>query len=341
MLVFIVRRLAIFLPMLFFISVLTFVLIQLPPGDFIDDYAAMIALGASGGTGPASFGEEVDKAELEFLRKRYGLDQPIYVQYLKWLRGVLTWDLGLSFIYRIPVNELINDRLTNTLILSVFTVLFTWTLAIPVGIISAVKQYSWIDYIFTFLSYFGIGTPNFMIALVALWLVFTIWNEPLGGLFSREYIDAPWSFGKFIDLLKHLWVPMIIVGTDGTARLTRIVRANLLDELGKPYVEAARSRGTGSLMVVVKYPTRIALNPFISVVGWTLPSLFSGSLIIAVVLALPTIGPLLLEALRGQDMYMAGSILLVLSFLTLVGTLVSDILLAWADPRIRYGGAQG
>ena len=327
--------------MLFFISVLTFVLIQLPPGDFIDDYAAMIALGASGGTGPASFGEEVNEAELEFLRKRYGLDQPIYIQYLKWLRGVLTWDLGLSFIYRLPVNELINDRLTNTLILSVFTVLFTWTLAIPVGIISAVKQYSWIDYVFTFLSYFGIGTPNFMIALVALWLVFTIWHEPLGGLYSREYIDAPWSFGKFVDLLKHLWVPMIIVGTDGTARLTRIVRANLLDELGKPYVEAARSRGTGNLKVVVKYPTRIALNPFISVVGWTLPSLFSGSLIIAVVLALPTIGPLLLEALRGQDMYMAGSILLVLSFLTLVGTLVSDILLAWADPRIRYGGAQG
>ena len=225
--------------------------------------------------------------------------------------------------------------------MSVFTILFTWTLAIPVGIISAVKQYSWIDYIFTFLSYFGIGTPNFMIALVALWLVFTIWHQPLGGLYSREYIDAPWSIGKVIDLLKHLWVPMIIVGTDGTARLTRIVRANLLDELGKPYVEAARSRGTDELKVVVKYPTRIALNPFISVVGWTLPSLFSGSLIIAVVLALPTIGPLLLEALRGQDMYMAGSILLVLSFLTLVGTLVSDILLAWADPRIRYGGAQG
>lgn len=337
---FIVRRVALAIPLLWLISILTFIMIQIPPGDFLTDYAAMMAYGAAGGAGGGD-SEEVSRAEIEFLRERYGLEQPIYVQYFKWLRGILTWDLGMSMNMRVSVNELINSRLLNTAFLSVSTILFTWTFAIPVGIISAVKQYSWIDYFFTFLAYFGVGTPNFMIALVALWVVFSVWGIPLHGLYSDEYLDASWSFGKFLDLLKHLWIPMLIVGTDGTARLTRIVRANLLDELGKPYVEAARSRGVRGINVVLKYPTRIALNPFISTVGYTLPSLFSGSLIVAVTLSLPTIGPLLLEALRSQDMYMAGSILFVLSALTVFGTMLSDILLALADPRIRHGRAQG
>ena len=311
--------------MLFFISVASFAMIQAPPGDYIGSYVARLAF-ESEGTGTA---------EIAMLTKRYGLDRPLYIQYLKWAKGLVTWDLGFSFNWRIPVTELIGERLVNTLVLSLVTILFTWALAFPIGIISAVKQYSFIDYFFTFLSYFGVGTPNFMIALVALYVVFVTWGTTLSGLNSPEYLQEPMSLGKFIDLLKHMWIPMLIIGTDGTAGLTRIVRANMLDELNKPYVEAARARGTPGWKVVLKYPTRIALNPFLSTVGYTLPALFSGTVIVSVVMNLPTLGPILLEALRTEDLYMAGSLLMILSFLTLVGTLISDLLLAWADPRIR------
>ena len=279
----------------------------------------------------------VSVAQAEDLRRQYGLDQSFYVQYWKWISGVVRWDLGESLSYGRPVTELINDRLLMTVTLGLFTVLFTWTLAIPIGIISAVKQYSVIDHFFTFLSYLGIGTPNFMLALIMMYTALAVFNWSVIGLYSFEYVDAPWSFGKFVDLLKHLWVPMLILGTAGTAGFTRRMRANLLDEMSKPYVETARAKGLPEWKLILKYPVRIAVNPFISTVGWELPELLSGDVIVATVMALPTVGPILLEALLVQDMYTAGSILLILTGLTVIGTLISDILLAWMDPRIRIG----
>jgi peptide/nickel transport system permease protein len=261
----------------------------------------------------------------------------LYVQYAKWVWGILQWDLGLSLEWRRPVTELVNERLAMTIVLGVSTVIFTWTLAIPIGVLSAVKKYTVIDYFFTFISYFGVGTPNFLIALVAMWLAFSVLGIKITGLFSEEYVTAPWSFGKVIDMLKHMWVPMLILGTDGTARFTRIVRANLLDEMNKPYVETARAKGLPEWKVVLKYPVRIALNPFVSTAGLELPRLISGQLIVATVMSLPTIGPLLLRALLSQDMFMAGAIVLILTTLTLIGVLISDIVLAMMDPRIRIG----
>ena len=271
------------------------------------------------------------------LKKRYGLDKPIYFQYYKWAVGFFKWDLGLSIEFRRPVTDLVNERLMMTLALGVFTILFTWTMAIPIGILSAWKQYSVMDYIFTVFSYFGVGTPNFLLALVIMWFVFDWFGWRITGLFSEDYNDAPWSFGKFYDMLKHIWVPMIILGTDGAARFTRIVRANLLDEMSRPYVETARAKGLPEWKLLMKYPVRLALNPFVSTAGLELPRLISGSLIVATVMSLPTIGPLLLRALLSQDMYMAGSIVMILTFLTLVGVLISDIILALLDPRIRMG----
>ena len=327
MLQFIFRRLLIFIPMLFLMSVVAFAIIQAPPGDFLTDYIAQLQ----------ATGELADESEVEALRAQYGLNQPMYVQYLKWVWGIVQWDLGLSIEWRRPVKELVNERLAMTVLLGVATILFTWTLAIPIGILSAVKKYTVIDYFFTFLSYFGVGTPNFMIALVAMWFAFSWFGVKATGLFSDEYITAPWSVGKAIDLLKHLWLPMLILGTDGTARFTRIVRANLLDEMNKPYVETARAKGLPEWKVVLKYPVRIALNPFVSTAGLELPRLISGQLIVATVMSLPTVGPLLLRALLSQDMYMAGSIVLILTTLTLIGVLISDIVLAAMDPRIRIG----
>ncbi|MXY46695.1 MAG: ABC transporter permease [Chloroflexi bacterium] len=327
MIQFIVRRFLIFIPMLFLMSVVAFAIIQAPPGDFLTDYIAQLQ----------ATGELADESEVEALRAQYGLNQPIYVQYLKWVYGIVQWDLGLSIEWRRPVKELVNERLAMTVLLGVATILFTWTLAIPIGILSAVKKYTVIDYFFTFLSYFGVGTPNFMIALVAMWFAFSWFGVKATGLFSDEYITAPWSVGKAIDLIKHLWLPMLILGTDGTARFTRIVRANLLDEMNKPYVETARAKGLPEWKVVLKYPVRIALNPFVSTAGLELPRLISGQLIVATVMSLPTIGPLLLRALLSQDMYMAGSIVLILTTLTLIGVLISDIVLAAMDPRIRIG----
>ena len=327
MLPFIIRRLTTFIPMMFLMSVVAFALIQAPPGDFLSDYVIQLQ----------NQGEFADPGELESLRKQYGLGQPFYVQYAKWVWGVMRWDFGKSLEMRISVNELINERLSLTIILGLFTVIFTWTLAIPIGIVSAVKQYSWIDYIFTFFSYLGVGTPNFLLALVIMWMVFAYFGMSITGLFSPDYVQAPWSVGKVIDMLKHIWVPMLILGTDGTARLTRIMRANLLDELNKPYVETARAKGLPEWKLIMRYPVRIAVNPIVSTIGWTLPQLFSGSLIVATVMSLPTLGPLLLRALYTQDMFLAGSIILILTGLTLVGTLISDIVLALIDPRIRIG----
>ena len=326
MLRFAVRRIALLFPMLFIASVITFAIIQAPPGDFLDDYIAELME-----QGEAGF----NRADVEYLREQYGLNDPLPIQYGKWFLNVLQWDLGLSLEWNKPVTELLNQRLLLTVILGLFTIPFSWTMAIPIGILSAVKQYSWWDYIWTFISYLGVATPNFMIALVVIWMAFSYFGANLVGLFSSEYIDAPWSIAKVIDMLKHIWVPMLIVGTSGTARLTRIVRANLLDELSKPYVETARAKGVSELKLLLKYPTRIALNPFVSTAGWELSELFSGSLIVATVMGLPTMGPLLLRALISQDMYMAGSMLLILTYLTLVGTLISDLALGLMDPRIR------
>jgi len=316
-----------FIPMMFLMSIVAFALIQAPPGDFLSDYVTQLQ----------NQGEYAEPGQLEGLRKQYGLGQPLYVQYAKWIWGILRWDFGRSLEMRVSVNDLINERLGLTIILGLFTVVFTWTLAIPIGIFSAVKQYSWVDYMFTFFSYLGVGTPNFLLALVIMWMVFAYFGMSITGLFSPDYVEAPWSVGKVVDMLKHIWVPMLILGTDGTARLTRIMRANLLDELNKPYVETARAKGLPEWQLIMRYPVRIAVNPIVSTIGWTLPQLFSGSLIVATVMSLPTLGPLLLRALYTQDMFLAGSIILILTALTLVGTLISDVVLALIDPRIRIG----
>ena len=325
MLQFIVRRLMLFIPMLFLMSLLSFALIQAPPGDYLTDFIAAAE----------AQGEFFTAGDAAALRHQYGLDQSIVVQYLKWIRGVVQWDLGVSLEFQKPVTELLNERLLMTVMLIVFTIVFTWTMAVPIGIISAVKQYSVIDYFFTFLSYLGVGTPNFLLALVMMWVALSVFGLNVTGLFSVEYVDVPWSIGRVVDVLKHIWMPMLILGTDGTARLTRIVRANLLDELSKPYVETARAKGLPEWKVILKYPVRLGLNPFVSTAGLELAAAFSGSLIVATVMSLPTIGPLLLRALLSQDMFMAGSLILITTVLVQIGVLLSDIALAMMDPRIR------
>jgi peptide/nickel transport system permease protein len=281
-------------------------------------------------------GDLVDEEEVQALKTRYGIDQPIYMQYIRWVTNMLSGDFGHSMDWGRPVGDLIWDRLALTVLLSTATLLFTWAVAFPVGVLSAVRQYSAWDYFFTFISFLGVATPSFLLALVLMWISFSQFGQSVGGLFSPEFVNAPWSMAKFKDLLGHLWIPAIILGTSSTAGLIRIMRANLLDELHKPYVLTARSKGLSELRLLVKYPLRAALNPFVSSIGWILPRLVSGSTIVAVVLSLPTSGPLYLRALRSQDMFLAGTFMLMLSALTVIGTLVSDILLAWLDPRIRF-----
>jgi peptide/nickel transport system permease protein len=328
MLKFILRRVLLFVPTLLAVSVVTFVLIQLPPGDYLTTIIYELE----------ESGEEVDEALLAALRKRYGLDQPMYIQYLRWIGSiVLRGDFGYSMAHNRPVADLIWERLLWTLVISFSTLVVTWAIAFPVAIYSATHQYSIGDYLSTFVGFVGRGIPNFMIALILMWIGFSVFGFGIGGLFSEEFRRAPWTWRKFVDLLQHLWVPLVVLGTGGTAGLIRITRANLLDELRKPYVITGRAKGLTERRVVWKYPVRVALNPFISSVGYVLPGLISGSTIISVVLSLPTTGPLLLSALLSQDMYLAGSFLFMLSVLTVLGTLISDILLAWVDPRIRLG----
>ena len=327
MLGYIVRRILWMIPTLLAISVVSFFIIQLPPGDFLTSAIAMMR----------EQGEAVDAAQLEALRDRYGLDQPFVVQYWRWISGILfEGDFGRSFLYTQPVGDLIWERLGLTFLLSFSSMIFIWIVALPIGIYSAVRKYSIGDYTVTFIGFIGLATPNFLIALILMYLSFTWFGQSVGGLFSPEYVDAPWSLAKVGDLMSHLWIPVIVLGTAGTAGLIRIMRANLLDELHRPYVETARASGLSETRLLVKYPVRVALNPFISRVGWELPDLVSGATITAIVLSLPTTGPLLLEALLSQDMYLAGSFIMMLSVLTVIGTMVSDLLLAWLDPRIRY-----
>lgn len=326
MLAYTLQRLLLSIPTIFVISVLSFVLIQLPPGDFLTSYAATLA----------AMGEQMSGDTLQLLREAYGLDQPIYVQYYKWVWGILSrGDFGLSLEWRQPVASLIWERMGLTIALTLSTLLFTWLLAIPIGIYSATNQYSFFDYLFTTIGFIGLGVPGFMLALVVMWLSFSWFGADVGGLFSDQYKNAPWSFGRVWDLMKHLWVPMLILGMEGAAGLIRTMRANLLDELHKPYVTAARARGLDETVLTYEYPVQVALNPFISTLGWALPGLVNGGTIISVTLSLPTAGPLLLRALQSQDMYLAGAFILVLGTLTILGTLISDLLLAWIDPRIR------
>jgi peptide/nickel transport system permease protein len=307
------------------VSVLAFAIIQLPPGDYITSYIAQMA----------ATGSVVSEQEAENLRILYGLDQPIYVQYYKWMKLIAQGDFGMSMEWGRPVIEVIGDRLWLTVVVSVAALLLTWVLALPIGIYSAVRQYSVGDYVATFLGFIGLAVPNFLLALVLLYFGFTLFNANIGGLFSVEYQDAPWSLARVWDLLKHLPIPALILGLAGTAQQIRIMRANLLDELRKPYVVTARSKGLSETRVILKYPVRVALNPFASTIGYTLPYIVSGSIIVSLVLGLPTVGPLLLKALIAQDMFLAGTIVLLLGVMTVIGTLISDILLVWIDPRIR------
>ncbi len=323
---YIIRRLLGMIPTLLVISVIAFILIQLPPGDFLTSQLQQLQ----------QQGEQISEERIAALRARYGLDEPVHVQYVKWITNFVRGDMGYSFEWNRPVNELIWDRLGYTLVIALASMLFTWVVAFPIGIYSALRQYSLPDYIFTTVGFLGLSTPSFMLALVLMYIGYEWFGVSVGGLFSPEYVAAPWSWGKFVSLLRHVWIPMVVIGMAGTAGLIRIMRANLLDELQKPYVITARAKGVGNIRLILKYPVRIALNPFISTVGWMLPNLFSGATITAVVLSLPTTGPLLLRALKSQDMYLAGSFILVLSSLTVIGTLISDILLAVIDPRIRY-----
>ena len=325
MLQYIIKRLLILPFLLFIFSIIAFILIQAPPGDFLTSYIAELA----------TSGSSIERAQIDALRALYGLDQPLYIQYLKWIGRLLTGDLGFSLDWQKPISELIGERLALTLALGVGTFIFTWLVAIPIGILSATRQYSFFDYFFTVFNYIGVATPTFMTALVLMWIAFKYYGLSVTGLFSPEYIDAVWSWDRTVDLLKHLWLPVVILGLDGTARLARVMRANLLDELKKPYMEMARAKGMSEWSLVIKYPVRLALNPLVSTIGWYLPLIFSGSVIVATVMNLPTIGPMLLRALISQDMFLAGTIILIYMILAIIGTLISDILLAWLDPRIR------
>jgi peptide/nickel transport system permease protein len=323
---FIGRRLALGLFTVWAVSVLSFIIIQLPPGDFATTRLAELA--ASGNTSAALEGER--------LRAEYGLDQPIFVQYFRWIGQVVQGDLGMSLDWNRPVAEVIGDRLALSMVVSVAAIIFTWVIALPIGVYSAVRRYSVGDYTVTFLGFLGLAIPNFLLALVLMYLGFAVFDANVGGLFSPEYESAPWSLGKAWDLLKHLVIPAIVLGTAGTAQLVRIMRANLLDELKKPYVVTARAKGLSERRLVAKYPVRVALNPFASSIGFLFPQIVSGTIVVSIVLSLPTVGPLLLRSLQAQDMFLAGAIVLLLGVMTVIGTLVSDLVLMWLDPRIRH-----
>jgi peptide/nickel transport system permease protein len=325
MLSYVVRRLLYMIPTVFLISIVAFLIISLPPGDYLTTLIAQMR--AQGG--------EVDQARIAALELRYGLDSPIWVQYGKWIGGILTGDFGESFQLNRPVTTVLAQRLPLTIMIALCTLIFTWIIALPVGLYSAVRQYKFGDYLATTIGFLGLAVPNFLIALVLMYLGYRFFGASVGGLFSPDFADANWNLGRILDLLGHLWVPVVVLGMAGTAGLIRILRANLLDELRKPYVIAARARGIPERKLILKYPLRVALNPFISTIGWVLPALVSGEVIVAQVLSLPTTGPVLLSSLLSQDMYLAGSIILIVSVLTVIGTLLSDFALAWLDPRIR------
>ena len=327
MLTYLLRRLGLAAITIFAITLVTFVILHLPPVDFVTAYAAQAA----------ASGSAISPAEADAMRLAYGLNQPLWVQYWKWISMVAVGDFGRSFEYGRPVTEVIGDRLWLTILLSIGAIIVTWGLALPIGIYSAVRQYSVGDYIFTFLGFIGLAMPGFLLALIVMYVGLRVFNMNVGGLFSSEYQLAPWTWAKLWDLMKHLPVPMLILALPGIAQLVRIMRANLLDELRRPYVVTARARGLAERRVILRYPVRAAMNPFASTIGNLLPYTVSGSVIISVVLSLPTVGPLLLHSLIAQDMLLGSTIILLLGVLTVFGTLLSDLLLMWIDPRIRLG----
>lgn len=328
MLRYVARRLSLGLFTIWAISVLTFVIIQLPPGDFVSSYIA-----AQGDTS-----SDASAATVARLRANYGLDQPLYVQYLKWIGQVLHGNLGTSLSLSRPVTSVIGDQMVLTVVVAVAAIVFTWMLALPVGIYSAVRRYSVGDYTLTFLGFLGLAIPNFLLALALMYLAFALFGLSVGGLFSPEYETAAWSVGKLLDLLKHLVIPAVVLGASSTAQVIRVMRANLLDELRKPYVVTARAKGLPEWRLIAKYPVRVAMNPMASSIGFLFPHIVSGGTIVAVVLSLPTVGPTLLSALQAQDMFLAGAIILLVGVLTVVGMLVSDLIVMWLDPRIRHAG---
>ena len=323
---YILRRVLWTIPFVFAVSIVVFALIQAPPGDYLTTYIANLA----------ASNESVDIGKVELLRERYGLNEPFYVQYFKWISRLAVGDFGQSFEWNQSAWSLIASRLPMTLVLMGSTFLFAWGLALPIGIYSAVRKYTLGDYVATFFGFLGLATPNFLLALVILYIGARFYGVHLGGLFSDVYEGQPWSIGKVIDLYKHIWIGILVLGTGILASLIRIMRANLLDELSKPYVTTARAKGMSEWKLILKYPVRIALNPFISIIGLYFPALISGAVVTAVVLGYPTIGPLMLQSLLAQDMYLAGGILMVMCLMTIFGMLVSDILLAVLDPRVRY-----
>lgn len=326
---YIMRRVMLMIPTLILVSVISFIAIQLPPGDYLTSYVATLR----------TQGDNIEQDAIDSMRERYGLGQPIYVQYAKWITGIVTrGDWGQSMEWQKPVKELIWERLALTMVLSLVSLFVSWFIAIPIGVYSATHQYSIPDYVMSVISFVGVGVPGFLLALILMYFAQTTLNLNVGGLFSEKFIDAPWNLAKTADMLKHLWIPVVILAVEGTAGGIRTTRANLLDELNKPYVELARAKGLTEGRLLWKYPVRVALNPFFSTVGWSLANLISGATLISVVLSLQTTGPMQLRALMSQDMYLAGSFLLLLSVLTVIGTLISDILLAWVDPRIRLEG---
>lgn len=328
MLNYIIRRLFAGIVTIWAASIISFIVIQLPPGDYVTTYVAALQ----------STGTMVNSEQADAIREQYGLNQPMYMQYIKWMKLMLQGNFGMAMEYNQPVSVVIGDRMTMTIVVSLGAVLLIWALALPIGIYSAVRQYSAGDYFFTFLSFIGIAVPNFMLALILMYVGFKYFDvQSIGGLFSSEMALEPWGWPKIWDLIKHLPLPAVIIGLAGMAEVMRIMRANLLDELRKPYVVTARAKGLSETRVIMKYPVRAALNPFVSTIGYIFPFLVSGSIIVSLVLSLPTVGPLLYKALLAQDLFLAGTILLLLAILTVVGTFISDLLLMWVDPRIRFG----
>jgi peptide/nickel transport system permease protein len=325
MLGYIVHRILIMIPTLIVISIAIFTIIHLPPGDYFSTYIAQLQ----------SSGERANLAKIAFLKAEYGFDLPLWQQYLYWIGGLLRGDMGYSFLYDLPVTQVVGDRLVLTFIVSLVTILFTYVVAFPIGVYSATHQYSIGDYALTFLGFLGLATPSFLLALVLVYFAHVWFGISVGGLMDPRYLTQPWSLNKVGSLLAHLWIPVIVIGTAGTASMIRRLRANLLDELQKQYVVTARAKGLHPLKALLKYPLRMALNPFISDIGSLLPQVISGAVIVSVVMSLPTTGPMLLDALRSQDMYLAGSFLMFMSFLTVIGVFLSDLALATLDPRIR------
>lgn len=325
MLSYLVKRFLLAILTIWAVTALSFVIIRLPPGDYVTAYIAE----------QQAMGNMISDAAAANLRAQYGLDQPLYVQYAKWIGRMADGNFGESFEWKAPVMSVIGDRIWLTVILSLTAVIFTWIIAIPIGIYSAVRQYSLGDYVFTFIGFAGVAVPGFLLALVLMYVGFKYLNLDAGGLFSQQYSAAPWSLAKVWDLTKHLPLPALVLGLEGTAVSIRIIRANLLDELRKPYVVTARAKGLSELRLILKYPVRLAMNPFVSTIGYIFPYIVSGSIIVSLVLSLPTVGPVLLQALLAQDQYLAGTIILLLGIMTVLGTLFSDFLLILLDPRIR------